>query len=199
MELREQLTTNEVGVKYKSKKELYKLLSTEGNLYLPPMLATNKGYLSGVMMGDKKCVTCEDVRVIKVPQIEGLTIKEILEFARSKINIKEYLPEYDYEREHNREWLWNVIHSLLGESFRKHVEKKWKEREKKLLEKKNLNTQTLPQFTKLFKESSSVKLKRENLTSSQGKLTSQGSLFCWKRKLLLISKQKEESKNLKAS
>ena len=42
-------------------------------------------------------------------------------------------------------------------------------------------------------------LKRENLTSSQGKLASQGSLFCWKRKLLLISKQKEESKNLKTS
>ena len=74
-------------------------------------------------MGDKKWVICEDVRVIKVPQIEGLTIKEILEFAGSKINIQEYLPEYDYEREYNTEWLRNVVHSLLGESFRKHVEK----------------------------------------------------------------------------
>ena len=199
MELREQLTTKEVGVKCKSKKELYKLLSTEGNLYLPPMLATNKGYLSGVMMRDKKFITCEDDRVIKVPQIEGLTIKEILEFAGSKINIQEYLPEYDYECEHNKEWLWNMIHSLLGESIRKHVEKKWKERLTKPLEMKNLSTQILPQFVKLFKESNSVSTEKRKSNFFSRKVNKPRDLFLWKRTLLLISKPKEESNYLMAS
>ena len=65
MEFGEQLTTSYVGVKCKIKKELYKLLPTEGNLYLPPMLATKKGYLSVVMMGDKKCVSYENVKLSK--------------------------------------------------------------------------------------------------------------------------------------
>ena len=123
MEFEEQLTVNEIGIKCKSKRELYKLLSVKKNLYLPPMFATNKGYLSGIMMGSKKCISCEDIRVIKVPQIEGLTTKEMLGFASSKVKIQEYLPEYDYEREHNREWLYNVIHRLLGRVSEKMLSK----------------------------------------------------------------------------
>ena len=47
-------TVNELGVKIKSKRELYRTLATEGEVMLPPMKDTNKHYLQGIMTGTKK-------------------------------------------------------------------------------------------------------------------------------------------------
>ena len=76
----------EVGIKAKSFKELYRLLTVEGGLYLPPSEYTNMSFISDICFGDKKVVfvwitiqtfhilalKADDVRVCTVPHLKGL-------------------------------------------------------------------------------------------------------------------------------
>ena len=57
------------------------------------------------MQGKKRYFKCEDVKVIKIPKYKGLRVREILSFAEEKISIAQYLPEYEYTKEPNREWI----------------------------------------------------------------------------------------------
>ena len=41
----------QLSLKCQSKKELYSLLATDGNIYLPPIKDTNAGYVRGVVTG----------------------------------------------------------------------------------------------------------------------------------------------------
>ena len=52
--MEETITTNEIGIKAKSKHEVYRLLATEGNVYLPPQKEANHYYLSKVVSGKTK-------------------------------------------------------------------------------------------------------------------------------------------------
>ena len=55
--------------------------------------------------------------VIKVPHYKRLTIAKILRFVRTKQSINNYIPDYKYWKEPNREWLWNAINILIPEEF----------------------------------------------------------------------------------
>ena len=48
------ITTNELDTKARSKNEIYRLLVTEGNVFLPPQKEANYRYLSEVISGDTK-------------------------------------------------------------------------------------------------------------------------------------------------
>ena len=49
--MEETITTNELGTKAKSKNEIYRLLATEGNVFLPPQNEASHYYLSDVISG----------------------------------------------------------------------------------------------------------------------------------------------------
>ena len=50
-------------------------------------------------MTGKKCyIKCEEMKVAKVPQYKGLTVRSILKLARDQINIDKYTSEYDYPK-----------------------------------------------------------------------------------------------------
>ena len=48
------IATNELGTKAKYKNEIYRLLATEDNVYLPPQNENNHYYLSGIISGKTK-------------------------------------------------------------------------------------------------------------------------------------------------
>ena len=53
MENSEILTVQLCGLKAKSKKEMYRLLVTDGKLYLPPIELSNHQYIRGILTGKK--------------------------------------------------------------------------------------------------------------------------------------------------
>ena len=79
-------------------------------------------------MGKKRYIKSEDIRLIKVPQYKGLTVKNILEFAKKNIHIDRFLPEYDYLKEHNREWHCNIVNTIIPEIFQNFIKLKIDER-----------------------------------------------------------------------
>ena len=50
--MEEVLATNEIGIKAKSKYEIYRLLATDGNVYLPPQKEADHYYLSKIICGE---------------------------------------------------------------------------------------------------------------------------------------------------
>ena len=53
MERRVHLTVNDLAAKFKSKSELYNLLTREGECYLPPKQYSTQKYLRDVLLGKK--------------------------------------------------------------------------------------------------------------------------------------------------
>ena len=109
MESNDEVTIVDLESKCKSKKELYNLLIREGHLYHPPSQDANQKYLRSLMIGNKKCLKCEDVKVTKIPQYEGLRVKKYIKISKSKVDINMYISNYDYTKEPNRECLCDVV------------------------------------------------------------------------------------------
>ena len=105
MESLRSLTVNNLSTKFKSKTKLCNLLTREGDIYLPLKQDSTQKFIRDIMLGIKLYVKCSNVIVIKVPHYKGLYVKDLLKFVASKMNIKKYLPEYEYSEEPNKEWL----------------------------------------------------------------------------------------------
>ena len=48
------ITTSQLGIKCKSKKEVHQLMATEGHVYMPPIKLSNHDYVAGVIEGSIK-------------------------------------------------------------------------------------------------------------------------------------------------
>ena len=156
MESVESFTVLDLSSKWRSKTELYNLLTREGKVYLPPKQDSTQSFLRDVMIGKKSYIKWEEVKVIKVPQYKGLTVRDILNFANRNIHIDRFLPKYEYLKDPNREWLCNVINTIIPEKFQKYIELRVEERKKSLINSQNLGISVQPEFMKLFQQSKSI-------------------------------------------
>ena len=48
------INVSEITAKASSKKEVYRLLQLEGDIYMPPMAQANHSYVAGILSGSKK-------------------------------------------------------------------------------------------------------------------------------------------------
>ena len=156
MDFLAEIQVSELGLKSRSKKEMYDLLCVEGEIYLPLIADAHHKYISQILTGEKKYLKSTQIKVCSVPHLAGLQIADLLKFGRLNGVIDDYLPEYEYKKLPNREWLWNVLNTLLGESFKSFVQTKIKERTKHVVTMKKLNVKALPEFIDIFKKSQSV-------------------------------------------
>ena len=85
-------TVNDLAVKWKSKIELFNVLTREGDIYLPPKQDATQKYLRDVLLGNKLYVKWSKVIVTKVPQYSGLRVKDIIKFAETEVDIHRFLP-----------------------------------------------------------------------------------------------------------
>ena len=66
------------------------------------------------------------------------------------------MPKYEYLKDLNREWLCNVINTIIPEKFQKYIELRVEERKKSLINSQNLGISVQPEFMKLFQQSKSI-------------------------------------------
>ena len=131
MEDNDEFTMNDLASKWRSKTKLYNILSRDGQLYLPPLQDATQKILRSLMLVHKKCLKCSGVKVVKISQYEELRVKNILKFAENLVDIDSYTPKYDYPKEPNREWLCNIINSLIPVDFKAYIDQKIKSRKRK--------------------------------------------------------------------
>ena len=162
MEPDQELTILDVAAKWRSKKELYSVLTIEGDLFLPPIADWNQGYLRSIWNGDKLCIKWSDVKVIKVPHLEGLQVKKIIDFASEYFNVQQYIPDYEYTKEPNRDWICNLVNTLLQNEFKAFMTEKLSFREAKIIKDKNLGIIAKPEIIDIFKNSKSISTSKGN-------------------------------------
>ena len=75
------MTLNDLSSKFKSKIEMYNLLTWESYIYLPQKQDSTQKFLRDEMLGNKLYVKCSSVNAIKVPQYWGLYVRDLLKFA----------------------------------------------------------------------------------------------------------------------
>ena len=117
MESNDDLTISNLAAKLKSKIEIYDVLIREGNVYLPPKQYSTQKFLREIMLGTKLYIKWNEVKVIKALHYKGLCVKDLLNFAATKVNIKKYLPYSEYFKVPNSEWLCKVINSLISKEL----------------------------------------------------------------------------------
>jgi hypothetical protein len=118
------VNVNELSSKMKSKKELYNFLLQDCQAYIPPMQSTNVYFLKQVMRGEKevrkiiyffilvKYVRRDKVMVAAVPQIEGLTVEDMLDLAKNSPNVMKHIPDQRDWEHIDRKWLADVIYTV---------------------------------------------------------------------------------------
>jgi hypothetical protein len=95
--------------KMKSKLDFYKILSNEGQIYLPPIDECPVTFLKDLVMGRKKCFSNSDISVINVPYFEELAAKNLFDEIKRVPAFLLYLPDFNAgQRPPNRKYMYNV-------------------------------------------------------------------------------------------
>ena len=136
-------------VKWRSKKEVYNLLWSEGGIYLAPIKDANHKYNSQIIVADNK-QKWKHVNVWTIPHYHKLRICDLLKFARSHIDIESYLPDYENNKYPNRQWLCNVLNTLLGSNLTKYIEQGIRNKVKYVVIQKKLTVKALPEFINIL-------------------------------------------------
>ena len=109
---------NDWAAKCRSKSELYNVLIRDGGIYHPPTQETTQKYLRDMMNRIKNYLNWKNMIVIKFPHIKGLTVKDIIEFAETQVDDHSYLSDFEYDETPNREWLLNIVNTLIPSEFK---------------------------------------------------------------------------------
>ena len=126
--------------------------------YLPPTQETTQKYLRAMMNRFKNYLNWKIVIVIKVSHYKRLTVKDIIEFAETQVDVHSYLPDFEYDKAPNREWLWNIVNTLIPSEFKDYIEQKVIEKKVSIYKSQNLCTMIKSEFVEIFKNSQSVSI-----------------------------------------
>ena len=72
--------------------KIYRFLSAEVRAYLSSYDTMTIYHLRDLANGKRKIINCENVRVYQVPQYEGLSIADMLNFAKTYPDVFSCLP-----------------------------------------------------------------------------------------------------------
>ena len=93
-------------------------------------------HLRDIAIGAKSRIANKDVQVILVPYYDGLSIEKMLEFVGGIDAVMKALPDLERERLRlPREYIANVIYTLVGDKFKQWVTARIEARNSYLAEK----------------------------------------------------------------
>ena len=69
------------------------------------------------MRGFEKFLYTKNVIVVKVPYFKGLSIYEIIVWAKNNSDIDSYLTTYSYHKYPDRDWICNVLNTIENQKF----------------------------------------------------------------------------------
>ena len=109
-----QISAKEIGAKFKSKREIYRFLSAEVKVYLGEFETMTIWHLRDLASGDRHMIKADDVKHINVPNYTGLNIEKMIAFAKDYPEAMNALPIEDEIKGLHRQYLANVIYSMVG-------------------------------------------------------------------------------------
>ena len=105
-------------------------------------------------------IKASQVRVVSVPQYEGLSILEMdKQVFQHNPQVYEYFPDTVEIKKTPKQWICNVAACVLGDTYEKWVEAQIKARNAKVTKEKDLMIKMDPEMAKVFRESTAVSSK----------------------------------------
>ena len=165
------------AAKFRSKYEVYQFLTIDVGAVLPPHDCVNVYFLKDIVMGKKLCkyltslltvtivIKETEAKHINVPYYEGLTIEKILEAGIQYPMVKRYLPDDRDVGRLPRQWIVNLIYTLVGEDFKRWIGEKIRNRNDKLATKHDLLLDMDPAIARAFQASTMVSSKYHRIVS----------------------------------
>ena len=89
---KEFITSTEFSSRFSSKIECFRFLASECKVYLPKPEHVTIWHLRDIASGTKTHIKSDKVKHIAIPQYEGLTISDMLEYVDEKPVVMRYLP-----------------------------------------------------------------------------------------------------------
>ena len=127
------ITAAEFAVKFPTKRDVWRFLANEVKWYLPPEDTVTIWHLRDMARGHRSHIKNTNLRVIHMPQYEGLTLETLLEEAKKHPTVMRALPEVEKEvKKLPRSYMGNVMATFLGDAFEKWVEQRVQERNAKI-------------------------------------------------------------------
>ena len=104
-------------------------------------------------------IKCDDIKFLHVPQYENLNIVCILEQARKTDRVNFYLPEDRDMHKVPRQWLINIVYTIIGNPFSEWVKSEIVKRNTDLAKKQNLLIEMDPEIARAFQSSVNISSK----------------------------------------
>ena len=104
----------------------------------------NRKYVQNIIRGLKKFWYSKNIKVVKVSQIDQISINKLQEWGSENIETESYLPTYYYDKFSNREWLCNVLNTLNYEGFQNLIKYSLKQRGEMIVIKRRINVVVIP-------------------------------------------------------
>ena len=102
------------------------------------------------------------MRHVSVPHYENLSLEKIKAFTSTKhCDIDSHLPDPIELHKVSREWISNVIATVMKNIFTDWVKEKIEERNEEIKDKNDMNIELDPDVAEAFKNSTSVSRKNE--------------------------------------
>ena len=98
----------------------------------------------------------DDIKYLACPHYEGLSIKNILEFASKDARVPKYLPDDRDIDKVPRQWIVNICYTILGKPFADWVGESIAHRNQKVAEKQDLLLDLDPEILKAFHQSKNI-------------------------------------------
>ena len=150
------ITSSEFAAKFQSKREVYRFLASDVKAYLPSIETTTIWHLRDLASGKKRIIKSEKIKHLNVPQFKGLTIPDMLEFADNYPTCKFYLPVDKEVYKLSRQYIANIIYTVVGTPFANWVRDKVDARNTKIKQEQNLLIEMDPDIAAAFRASTSV-------------------------------------------
>ena len=98
-------------------------MSSDCGIYLPKYNVCTIDHCRDVAANKRKVIYSKDVKHISIPQFEGLSIENMLEFALDYPDVYRALPNEQREiKKLHREYVANVIFTLVGAPFTRWID-----------------------------------------------------------------------------
>ena len=151
------VTATEFASKFSTKRDVWRFLANEVKWYLPRAETVTIWHLRDLARGKRAHILCSNVKVIHMPQYEGLTVEDLLVEARKSEAVMRALPSEEKEiKKLPRAYIGNLIYTIIGKDFADWVDARVTARNAKLKEERDLQIELDSEIEAIFKASTSI-------------------------------------------
>ena len=102
---------------FRSKTDLYKMLTQHLQYYLPPISACTIDFLKDVLNGKKKVIRRVNLKTRSVPRYKELSASYVFgKIISLYTDMMDYFPDFIDEFKPNRDFFWNIFNTIHHEA-----------------------------------------------------------------------------------